>query len=246
MFPFSGDGTLSGHVNASGLIANLTNSQIVNSNATVTFNFNLPFTSQVNVGGMVAVSTSSSITSTGTTFNSSLTLTQSNSNNSFNYVGGVVAQFVGENARTSVISNAESNVNLTNVYANYMGGIVALAQLTRITDSVATGNITNQAINKNTFIGGVAGVIQSSIVESAGTEIAFTLRVTNNSTTSIYIGALAGNITTISSISNTINNCYSYHEVVEGQTTISSGVVTMGIYGRNVNNTPINNWTITG
>lgn len=246
VFTLSGNGTLSGNVNASGLVANLTNSQIVDSNATVTFNFNLTFTSQVNVGGMVAVSASSSLTSTSGTFNSTLTLTQSNSNNSFNYVGGVVAQFVGEDARTSEISNAESNVNLTNVYANYMGGIAGLVQLARITDSVATGNITNQAINKNTFMGGVAGVIQSSIIESAGTEIAFTLRVTNNSTTSIYIGALAGNITTISNISNTINSCYSYYEVVEGQTTISGGVVTMGIYGRNVNNTPINNWTITG
>ena len=52
VFILSGNGTLSGNVNASGLVANLTNSQIVDSNATVTFNFNLTFTSQVNVGGM--------------------------------------------------------------------------------------------------------------------------------------------------------------------------------------------------
>lgn len=246
VFTLSGNGSLTGNVNASGLIANLTNSQIVDSDVSVTFNFDITFTSSVNVGGMVVSSSGSTITSTNEAFNSTLTLTQANSSNSFNYVGGVVAQFVGESARTSEISNAHSNVNLTNVYANYMGGVVALVQLARITDSVATGNITNQAINKNTFMGGVAGLIQSSIVESAGTEIEFNLRVTNNSTTSIYIGALAGSINTTSNVSNSINNCYSYYEVVNGQTTISGGTVTMGIYGRNVNNTPINNWTITG
>ena len=238
---------LSGNIYASGLVASLTNSEIIDSNSNISFDFDISFTStQVYVGGMVATSTSSSITATGT-FNSNLTLSQRNSNNSFNYVGGVAGLFSGEEARSSTISNAIANVNFTNIYANRIGGIVGAVTQGRISNSVSTGVITNQALNKNMSMGGIAGIIQSAIVENSGCEITFNLRVTNSSTTEIYIGALAGNITTTNNITTTINDCYASFVCLNGATTIGSGgIVNMGIYGQNRSNIPINNWTTTG
>lgn len=239
---------LSGNIYASGLVASLTNSEIIDSNSNISFDFDISFTStQVYVGGMVATSTSSSITSTTATFNSNLTLSQRNSNNSFNYVGGVTGLFSGEEARSSTISNAIANVNFTNIYANRIGGIVGAVTQGRISNSVSTGVITNQALNKNMSMGGIAGIIQSAIVENSGCEITFNLRVTNSSTTEIYIGALAGNITTTNNITTTINDCYANFACLNGATTIGSGgIVNMGIYGQNRSNIPINNWTTTG
>ena len=238
---------LSGNIYASGLVASLSNSEIIDSNSNISFDFDISFTStQVYVGGMVATSTSSSITATGT-FNSNLTLSQRNSNNSFNYVGGVAGLFSGEEARSSTISNAIANVNFTNIYANRIGGIVGAVTQGRISNSVSTGVITNQALNKNMSMGGIAGIIQSAIVENSGCEITFNLRVTNSSTTEIYIGALAGNITTTNNITTTINDCYASFACLNGATTIGSGgIVNMGIYGQNRSNIPINNWTTTG
>ena len=215
--------TLSKDVYIAGLVNNATNSTLTNSTINFTVEVNIGYTGNLYVGGAISKANNSNLTNSKITF-----ILSSSNDNTMLYVGGAIAYFEGNTAKTTGISGTNVNVLITNVKTIYFGGLVGFARYINIAGSSTEGTYTKTNINYQVYLGGLVGTAQSSTIQNSGSTIEFNISVL--STTDKYIGAIAGNLTIINNISGDVSNCY-MNTTYQEKTSVTTSSVTLGIYG---------------
>jgi hypothetical protein len=231
-------------VNVAGFVVNANSTTIKNSNVKLTIEVNVDCAKGAYLGGFVALVNGSNtkLENCKAVFNVS-----SNKDKVLSYVGGVVACFVGANQDFAKMANVSAEVDISNISTTYQGGIVGYAKFVTIENSTTSGIMSKTNINYTTYIGGVVGCAQSSTISSCGTEITFKTKVGNDyvdtitvsNTENKYIGAIVGQLTNATNNADSIiSDCYMTHydpanqtTVCPVQTTVTTGEITIGIYG---------------
>ena len=227
-----GDGRLSGNIYIGGLIGIAENTIISGSILDVEIQFDVDFSSRNSyIGGIVGNATTSTINSSSSRNTSvEFTITQAHSNRTFSHIGGLVGYFVGDADRIYGISNATTFVTYNNIFASNIGGMVGFISRATIQDSTSNGTITHSGINNDTNIGAIAGTSQSSIINGNNINLIYNIGIVNASS-SIYIGAVAGRLTTIDSIDCQLTNCVVAYEFINETVLSSTGIDEIGLYG---------------
>lgn len=140
-------------------------------------------------------------------------------------VGGAVAYL-----QDGKINNAQVQILYNNIYALNVGGIVGSMKEALITDSKSTGfestgsESTGDIIYKRSSainLGGVAGYVENSTISASGSSVVFDVEF---KTTSVYVGAVAGNLYATNGKTTLVDSCYRVK--YEGDETS-----TIGLYG---------------
>lgn len=220
--------TISDKVYIAGLINQATDSEIANSTVNIAVEINVGFTNDMYVGGVVSIADNSDLKNSTIEFNLS-----SSVDNAMSFVGGAIAYYTGNEAKTTGISDTTANITIANVKTRRFGGLVGYATYINIQNSSTEGTYTktNTAINYNLSIGGIAGIAQSSTIENSGSTVTFDLAI--NSTTNKYVGAIAGELTTVEGtygVLGVVNNCY-MNSSYKDQTNLGTSPISLGIYG---------------
>ena len=219
-----------------GLIVNSTNSLVTNSTINFTAEINIQTTGDVYVGGVIANAHNANINDSNVAF----TL-NSSSDNMLLYVGGAIAYFEGNTAQTAGITKTEVTIAISNVKSVYVGGLVGFARYIKIAGCSTSGTYSKTGINYETYVGGLVGLAQSSIItmwvdendqtniKNSGSTISFNVAV--SSIEEKYFGAIAGSLTvTSANVPCKLENCYmnlTYQEA----TSVTTSQITLGLYG---------------
>ena len=230
-FVLAGSGRLSSNVYVGGLLGEATDTTISGSILEIEVQFDVDFTSSSYIGGIIGYATTSTINSssdreTELTF----TITQAKTNRTFTYIGGAIGYLIGDDSRSSGIFEATVDVSFNNIYASNLGGLIGFMSRATVQESTVNGNITHTGISNSTNIGAVAGTSQSGIISQNNINLTFDIGITNASST-IYIGAVAGRLTTTGSLDCQVLDCVIAYEFVDCTVLSSTDIQSIGIYG---------------
>jgi len=224
--------TLSGEIYIAGLISNAENTQIINSSATVNIKLSVSMsgTSQY-VAGLVGRAKNVNIT----TCQSLEIKIESTVSNIINYVGGVIAFYEGNILKTNGVSDVNAVVNINNVQAVNIGGIIGLAKYVKINNVNVSGRYTRKDINWDLNLGGIIGWAQSSDISNSTSTLEFYNEderfVTLSGTKNKYIGAIAGVLEVdAQGTSCSITNCNQSTDYLNS-TVFDEYLFTLGLYG---------------
>ncbi len=231
-FVLDGLGRLTNNVYLGGLLGISTNSTISGAIIEIEVQFDVDFTSSSYIGGAIGYGTSTTINSSATrTSNVDFVITQAKTNRTFTYVGGIIGYLMGDDSRSTGIYQSNANVTFTNIYASNLGGIVGFISKSVIQNSSVDGTINHTGISNSTNIGAIAGTCQSSIISENTINLLFDISISNSTSTTIYIGAVSGRLTTTASIDCQVKDCTISYEFIDCTILSSTGIETIGIYG---------------
>ncbi len=228
-------------VYVSGLVSNINQGAILNS-AVTGFEIVLKENNSVgatHIGGIVAVATNNvTISNSSNTMVSDLTLTNSGSTSAAYFVGGVVAKVskdYGSAYENSLVTNVKINVNATNFYCRYFGGIVGMSEYATISSCSTSGNYSTASNSMQFDIGGIVGKANNTTLENVTSTVEFT--ITKFAGSYQYVGAIVGNIT-----SGSIINGYTVNSAVTNNiTSIQNSVISsLGVCGYAASGVTIN------
>lgn len=154
-------------------------------------------------------------------------------NNSYIYVGGIVAKSLGE----GTITSCKSKIDVQNTQIQYLGGIVAKTETTNISSCSVSGIIKHQALGFDVTWGGIVGNAQGSCIKECESTIEFNVTLSTGDVNNKNIGAIVGSASS-SGVNSEINTCGSQYVNV-GKTVISDKSVNVGLYGTVTNTTTI-------
>ena len=138
---------------------------------------------------------------------------------------------IGDSDRNTGIFNATSYVTFNNIYASNLGGVVGFISRARVEDSTSNGSIVHTGINNDTNIGAIAGTSQSGIILGNTINLTYDIGIINSTSSSIYIGAVAGRLTTIDSMDCQVTDCVVAYEFINETSLSSTGIIAIGLYG---------------
>lgn len=227
-------GNIGGQVYIAGLVSEASGTTISNCEVKMTLNLKGIITSYSYIGSMIAKANKCTITANeSSTTHVNLTIQQASSTSSLTYVGGVVGQLTGEDARSSGIYNMNSIVSFIGVRAVNMGAIVGQISYATIDNVTSSGTISNtsnnNSINFNTNIGGIAGAIINSIVKNSTSNVSFDINISNTSKT-VYIGAYVGKVSTENEKYSEVSGCSTSADIVS-ITELSNIIDSLGAIG---------------
>ena len=158
-----------------------------------------------------------------------------NSSKKLDYVGGVFAYYIGVDHKHGIV-NTDVNIS-TSVKSECLGAVVGFARYVLIDNCESSGTLGQQGINYSTYMGGIVGWAQSSIIQNSGSIIDFDVNVSNIN--GVYIGAIVGFADQYDDNEDAIiDNCY-WNGNHDG-TDITNGEVNVGVYGGLNGITPTN------
>lgn len=232
-FVLQGNGRLTENIYIGGLIGISENTTISGSILEVEVQFDVDFTSRNSyIGGIVGNATGTTINSSSTRATSvEFAITQSKTNRTFSHIGGLIGYLIGDSDRNTGIFNATSYVTFNNIYASNLGGVVGFISRARVEDSTSNGSIVHTGINNDTNIGAIAGTSQSGIILGNTINLTYDIGIINSTSSSIYIGAVAGRLTTIDSMDCQVTDCVVAYEFINETSLSSTGIIAIGLYG---------------
>lgn len=219
-----GQAELKNEVRIAGLIATAKSTTIQNS--TVNINVEVTannFNSGFYAGGVIAKAETSNVADCEIKF--ALTNTR---DGIMLYVGGAIGYYEGNTTRMAGITGTNVEINISNVKATYLGGLVGFARYIKIESSTTQGTYSKTGIDCATNVGGLVGAAQSSTIKNSGSAVEFAITVSN--TDSKFIGAIAGSLTIQNNLSCLVQNCYMTQDYRE-ETQANLEGITLGICG---------------
>lgn len=216
-----------GKVLVAGLIANAVETTITSVTGNFVIDYDAKFDSKTNVyvGGLVAQADKTNVE------NAIITIeVKTNSHNTLEYVGGIIAHAAGRTTKLDGVRNSNVEITMSNVKVLTAGAIVGFSRYMTIDNCVTTGTYVQNGINTNVNIGGVVGNAQATTIQNSGSFIEFTLTADNKDNK--FIGAIVGKIANYQAVNSEISGCYSNVYVQdEPQTTMLGQNVNVRMYG---------------
>ncbi len=232
-FVINGDYNLTNNAYIGGLVASANGTTFAGCTVNLTVQFDAGFvttSAKVYIGGVVAYATNGSVGNSedGKTTTTSLTVTQARSNCRFNSIGGVAGYYVSTNGNASISDVTSTMVQTTNIYVSNYGGIVGHALNVDISGCTVSGSFRHTALGE-TNTGAVVGQIQAGSVDNCTITLTFDIAI--STTRSLYIGFVAGYVSSNNDIMATIQNCKINQAFTNKTTFASLTLEQMGIYG---------------
>lgn len=218
-----------------GLVADAINTTfegcIVNLNVDFVADF-VSTSGNVYVGGITAYAKGCKIISSSARATSvALSVNQTYNNRRFKSIGGVAGYMSNNGSTTAEVSNVTSTISqTTNIYADNFGGLIGDAINVQFTDCTVLGAFNHTGL-ETTNLGGLVGQMQAGTLSHCAIKLEFNLTISNYN--KLYVGFVAGYVTTNNGVMAIISNCQinqtftNKTQFSEDYTTIS----TMGIYG---------------
>lgn len=237
-----------------GLVAEATDTDVINCMVDLTVEFGASGASAPNmqseayIGAIFGQATKSTITTNNNTETASLVVSQLGASQScyIQYMGGLVGHIDNSGINNDgIIDDGITGVTVSAVYNNiraaYLGGIAGYMQKTTITSSNVEINIdnknttdtSNNDISWDTRIGGVAGMMKDSTIDTTESDMQIVVEKYSSGKT-IYIGAYVGDIA-----SDTNKSIVRYYDLNIEKTSISGNVANLGVYGNKPNSSNI-------
>lgn len=226
-----------GSINIAGMIVNSTNTTIKDITETLLVKIDMYVENNVDVriGGIITNATNSTITAEnvgGTSIDFSV---ETKSDNLLSYVGGAVAYYMGNTAKSTGITNTNVEFTISSVQSTYFGGLIGFARYANIQNCETTGTYYQQGINYTAYIGGLVGYASSVTIQNSGSLADLTLTVESYDGL-VYVGAIAGTLTMQNNIPCVVQNCYSHvYNKDQLKSQIIDKIVNVGIYGNDIN-----------
>lgn len=220
--------TLSGsQIYIGGLVGQSLNSEISGGNITTNIVFNAPIsaTTTTYIAGAIGDAQTTNISSINVDFG----FTQNVTNNLFTYIGGLVGYINGDTAQNNRVEDATTDVNLTNVYSVYFGGIAGSARNVDILGCETRGEFAHANLSGTKYIGGLLGMGTSVQITDSRVYVMIDANIAN--TNRLYIGAIAGYLNTINSKPCGYDNCSVGYAFYNGQTYYDGNTLILGVYG---------------
>lgn len=229
-------------INVAGLIVGDNNSTISSDELNLEDDFTPTVNVQINarlnnvesrIAGLVAIAKGTHIEEQELSY----TMENSFADNSFTYVGGLVADYTGNTSQNTGVVNSKVAINIDNIKNNikirYIGGIVASSKLMLIQNNIVSGQVKNSNLNTNCMIGGVVGYADGVVVKNNTINIDFKNLIIENYN-SQDIGLIVGSVTANTKACVFENNT----SQASGQTSIikeDGWKITLGEYGSKAN-----------
>ena len=215
--------TIANRIKIAGMFAESNSAtNIQNCHVGLTVNMQADFDSNFNVYIASTVATAQNTTIGYTTANFALT---SSVYKQLYAVGGLVAEMTATTTGYGVHDSSSVEVDIDNVVAKSVGGVVGRTSSVTVTNCTVSGTIKYTNIDYKIDIGGIVGIMDASTVTSCTVNINF--EITVYASQSQYLGVIAGN----TGANSTIEKCATTVKPCGQRTTISNGVVNYGIYG---------------
>jgi len=227
-----------GSINIAGLINEINATTLTNVTEKLEVNIDMQLSNnvEVRIGGVATTATNSNIIGKEVAETSVNLKVETKVDNLLSYVGGVVAYYIGNTAKSTGITNTSVELSINNVQAIYLGGLIGFARNVNIQSCETTGTYAQSNVNYSTYVGGLVGYVQSSTIQNSGSFMDINITLASN-TGDVFVGAIAGMLTIQNNISCQVVNCYSH---VYNKDQLRSEIdaelkVVVGIYGNEIN-----------